>query len=344
MLGCPNNFATASSDITFERDFGGVEFSTLQAARPVLNSGPTRNPAVAAIEIPVALRCRHSGRDGRPLGLAPWQTPGFDRRLWVARRRTFRHRRSGPRAPASGTRRPAALRHNSRLLLYYRLPRKVVLGRAESAEWSAISRTTLRRAFPSFTVEVRRRPRLATTSGPNVQTSETKPPPSAFDRESYRAAAAAFDAKKVDQSPVDVAASSPKGRILQSLVADEPPSRPRREPSLSAAESDPTSRTPKRRSMRPLKGRKGRDQASKPPQNSGTSSAESTPFADRLSAGSRQPSSARPDEGTGVSPSDPTTAPSQVVGNSRALALRAKAKRRDKMPIFLDAGGATPLP
>ena len=34
----------------------------------------------------------------------------------------------------------------------------------------------MRRAVPSFTVEVRRRPRLATTSNPDAQSSETKSP------------------------------------------------------------------------------------------------------------------------------------------------------------------------
>ena len=108
----------------------------------------------------------------------------------------------------------------------------------------------MRRAVPSFTVEVRRRPRLATTSSPNVQSPETNPPQAAFDRESHRAAAAVFGAKKVDHSPVEVAASHPMGRILQSLVPDEPLRRPLRDASLSAAESDPPSRAPKRPSFR----------------------------------------------------------------------------------------------
>jgi hypothetical protein len=46
----------------------------------------------------------------------------------------------------------------------------------------------------------------------------------------------------------------------------------------------------------------------------------------------------------GVSASVPTTTPSEVVENSGGPALRAKAKRRDEMPISLDDGGATPLP
>ena len=78
----------------------------------------------------------------------------------------------------------------------------------------------MRRAVPSFTVEVRRRPRLAITSNPHVQSSETKSPQAGFDRESHRVAAAAFEVRKADPSPVDVE-SSPGGRILPSLVPEE---------------------------------------------------------------------------------------------------------------------------
>ena len=198
----------------------------------------------------------------------------------------------------------------------------------------------MRRAVPAFIVEVRRRPKLPTTSSPNVQSSETKPSRAAFDRESHRAAAAAFEAKNVEQPLVDVAASYPKGRILPSLVADKPLGRLLRDASLSAAESGPTSMPLKRPSVRPLK---GRAQTSNPPRT-GCSSAESMPLGDRLSATSRQRSGARSEEGMGVSASVPTTAPSEVVENSGGPALRAKAKRRDEMPISLDDGGATPLP
>jgi len=198
----------------------------------------------------------------------------------------------------------------------------------------------LRGAVPPFIVEVRRRPRRPSTSSPNLQSSETKPSRAAFDRESHRAAAAAFEAKNVDQPLVDVPASYPKGRILPSLVAEEPRGRLLRDASLSAAESEPTSVPLKRPSVRPLK---GRAQTSKPPRNSGSSSAESMPLADRLSATSGPLSGGRSEEGIGVSTSVPTTAPSQVVGDSGGPARRAKAKRRDKMPISLDDGGATPL-
>jgi hypothetical protein len=193
----------------------------------------------------------------------------------------------------------------------------------------------LRRAVPSFTVEVRRRPRLATLN-PNAQSSETKPPQGAFDRESPRASAAAFAVKKVDPSPTDVG-SSPKGRILPSLVPDEPLRRPLRDAALTAAESDPPSRAPKRPSARGLK---GKDQTS----NSTFSSGESAQLAERLSTASRQPSSVQPEEGASVSPRVATTEQSQVVGNSGSPARSAKAKRRDESTISRDDARAKPSP
>jgi hypothetical protein len=191
----------------------------------------------------------------------------------------------------------------------------------------------LRRTVPSFTVEVRRRPRLATTSDPDAQSSETRSPRAGFDRESHRIAAAPFEAKEVDQFPVDVAASHPMRRILPSLIADEPSRRPLRDAALTTAESEPPSRAPKRR-----------DQASKSPRNSGFSSAESAPLAERLSTASRQTSSVQSIEGAGVSPRVATTAQSQVVGDSGGLVLGAKARRRDKLAISCDDDRAKPLP
>jgi hypothetical protein len=188
----------------------------------------------------------------------------------------------------------------------------------------------LRRAVPSFTVEVRRRPRLATTSNPDAQSSETKRPPGVFDRESHRATAAAFGGKKVDPSPVDVAASPPRGRILPSLVPDEPLRRPLQEAAPTPAESDPPSRAPKRPAVRTLN---GKDQTSRVPRNSSFSSDENAPLAERLPTKSHQTSSAPSDEGAGVSPRVATTAPSQVVDG---LALSAKAKRRDEIAISRD--------
>jgi len=187
----------------------------------------------------------------------------------------------------------------------------------------------LRRAVPSFTVEVRRRPRLAATSISDAQLSEFRSPQAGFDRELDRALAAAFGVKNADPSPTDVA-SSPKGRILPSLVPDEPLRRPLRDATLTTAESEPPPRTPKRR-----------DQASKSPRNSGLSSAENAPLAERLSTKSRQTSNAQSDEGTGVSPRGATTAQSPVVSS---LPPRAKAKRRDEIATSCDDDRAKPLP
>ena len=81
----------------------------------------------------------------------------------------------------------------------------------------------LRRAVPSFTVEVRRRPRLATKSSQGDQSSVTKTRPASFESESRRVDAATFAAKTPNQFSGDGAASNPKGRILQSLVPEKLP-------------------------------------------------------------------------------------------------------------------------
>ena len=195
----------------------------------------------------------------------------------------------------------------------------------------------MRRAIPSFAVEVRRRPRLTTTSNPDAQSSETKSPRAGFDRESHRASAAAFGATQVDSSPTDVA-SSPRGRILPSLVPEEPLRRPLGYAALTTAEFDPPSRAPKRPPVRTLK-----DQTSRLPRNSRFSSEENAPLAERLSTKLGQTSSVQSDEGAGVSPRVATTAQSQVVGESDSLAPSAKAKRRDKAAISSDDVRAKPL-
>src|SRR6516165_7937626 len=122
----------------------------------------------------------------------------------------------------------------------------------------------LRRAIPSFTVEVRRRPRLATTSNPHVQSSETKPPQAAFDRASDRTAAAAFVANIVSSPP-----SHPRGRILPSLVLDEPRHLLLDDAPVPATDSERPSRAPKQPSVR---ARKRATQAFKSPRNSSFSS------------------------------------------------------------------------
>ena len=127
-------------------------------------------------------------------------------------------------------------------------------------------------------------------------------------------------------------------RILQSLVPEEPLRRQLRDASSSASTSDPTSRAQKRP---PVRTPKGKDQTSKSPRNLESLSDQTAPLVDNLSTASRQSTGVPPDEGTGPSPSVPTAAPSQVVGNASGLALRPKAKRRDKMPTSFDDSRAT---
>jgi hypothetical protein len=188
----------------------------------------------------------------------------------------------------------------------------------------------LRRGIPSFTVEVRRRPRLTTTSNADVQSSETKSAQAAFDRASDRAAAAAFDAT-MNGSPVDVAASHPRGRILPSLVPDEPRHRLLEGAPVPAADERP-SRAPKRPSVRAPK---RATQASKSPRNSSFSSEEHAPSAEKPPTNSQRPSSMQSDEGAGAT----TRALSQVVEDAGGVTPSANGRKRTIMAryVFGDA-------
>jgi hypothetical protein len=190
----------------------------------------------------------------------------------------------------------------------------------------------LRRGVHSFTVEVRRRPKRATPSKPDAPSSETKSPRTGLDRASHRPLAAASGAEKPAPSLVEVA-SSPKGRILPSLVSDEPLRRVLRDAASTPAESHQPSRAPKRP---PIRKSRGKDQAPKLPRNSGFSSDENAPVAARASTKPRQMSGVQSGDGAGVSPRVATTVQSQVVGDSVGLALSAKAKRSDKVAISRD--------
>jgi hypothetical protein len=87
------------------------------------------------------------------------------------------------------------------------------------------SRIHLKRAIPSFTVEVRRRPGRAAHPGVSVPVAlfESKPAARAeFDRETDRAIAAIFGPKTESVAPVKLQPAEPKGRVLDSLVIDRP--------------------------------------------------------------------------------------------------------------------------
>jgi hypothetical protein len=182
----------------------------------------------------------------------------------------------------------------------------------------------VRRAIPSFTVEVRRRPRLATTANPDVESSETKPPPAAFHRASDRAAAAALGAN-TDSSPVDVAPSHPRGRILPSLVPDEPRHHLLEDAPVPATDSERPSRAPKPS----VRASKRATRASKSPRNSSFSSEAHAPSAERPSTNSQRTSSAQ----SNATPKDPTRAPSQVVEDD--LTLSTNGRKRTIMARYV---------
>jgi hypothetical protein len=186
----------------------------------------------------------------------------------------------------------------------------------------------LRRAIPSFTVEVRRRPRLATTAGESVQSSETKILQTGAKREPLTVAAAAVEADRSNQILIEAVASRPKGRILWSLVPEEPSA------SLPASTLDPTSYAPKGLQSRAAK---GGDQTSKSRRN-----LKLAPLVDDISTASCGSHDAPQDERTGLSPGEPTAPPSQAAGNGSHLPVRSKAKRPHKKPITVDDSGATP--
>jgi hypothetical protein len=183
----------------------------------------------------------------------------------------------------------------------------------------------MRRAVPSFTVEVRRRPRLPVSQNPGAQPSQSNPSPAAFDRASDRAAAAAFGAK-IDRSAVDVAASHSKGRILPSLIPDEPWHRLLEDAPVPVADLERSSRAPKRPSERTLK---RATQASVSTRKSSFSSEEHAPSAERPSTNSQRTSSMQSDEGAGAT----TGAPSQVVEDG--LTPSANGLRRGIMARYV---------
>ena len=172
----------------------------------------------------------------------------------------------------------------------------------------------MRRAIPSFTVEVRRRPRLATTSSQDAQSSDAKTRPAAFERESHRVAAATFGAKTSTQPSGDGAASQPRGRILQSLVPEKATGGQLQDARFSAATSNPMSRAQKPPSVRAPK---GEDQKSRLPRTVEASSDLTPQLADGSSVASVPQSVESPSDETAVSPGMPT-----ATSNSSRRTLR----------------------
>ena len=228
----------------------------------------------------------------------------------------------------------ASFREDCRVLLRSGLIRKFL--RENNRSPSPISRASLRHVVPSFTVEVRRRPRLATKASQDLQMSDTKTRSAAFESESHRLAAATFGSARTPNNPSGDAASYPKRRILQSLAPEKPPGGQLQDASLSAGASHLT-RAQKPTSVGPIE---GKDHTSKLSRIWEASSELTAQLADRSSVGSVR-SSASPSDGTAVSSDMPTATANYVVGISGGPVPRAKAKRRVQIPIALDA---SPIP
>ncbi len=196
----------------------------------------------------------------------------------------------------------------------------------------------MRRAVPSFTVEVRRRPRLATNPSQELRSSETKTRPATFGSESHRLAAVTFGAAGAPNQPSgEGAASPPRGRILPSLVPERSPAAPLQDAFSSAATSDPV---PRARKPPSASARNGRDHTSKVSRNLELSPELTAPLADRSLVGSVR-ASLSPSDGTAVSLRVPKATANRVVGNSDDPAQHKKAKRRVQIPSALDA---SPVP
>lgn len=104
---------------------------------------------------------------------------------------------------------------------------------------------SLRRAAPSFTVEVRRRPRLATSPTLDLQSPEPKTPRAVFPSEAHRLAAVTFGAVKAPVQPSGAGAAPPERRILPSLAPEPLPDAPLHDAFPPAAVLDPAPRARK---------------------------------------------------------------------------------------------------
>jgi hypothetical protein len=195
----------------------------------------------------------------------------------------------------------------------------------------------LRRAVPSFTVELRRRPRLATNSSQNPRLSETKILQAPFERGPHSVAAEAFEAN-TSTSPANVAPAQPTGRILQCLVPDETP----RDQPRAVLLSSPSDLTSVPQSRRRARASGGGDQTKELPRNSESSPIEITAVQETRSTASHRSSSEPTGEMTGVTLSGSTVASNQVFESSGGRALIPNAKGRRETQVSLD-GSADPL-
>jgi hypothetical protein len=122
----------------------------------------------------------------------------------------------------------------------------------------------VRRATPSFTVEIRRKSKQVTSQSPDALATQTQPRAPELFRPSRADVDAALQAKQAEAAGTSAEPSHTKGRILPSLLEEEPPNRLLRDSSSSLHETAPTPTTPSQRRESPRKGSTQTSVPSKP--------------------------------------------------------------------------------
>jgi hypothetical protein len=193
------------------------------------------------------------------------------------------------------------------------------VGSPADARIHLLSGPNLKRPILSFTVEVRRRSRLAAPSSSPSHFAAAAPSQTALYQESHRIASAAFEPEKAVLPSAGTVSPHSNGRILPSLAPDERIDLAGREAPIRTTGSRPPSNAEKRRVGRSIKGKDTKSDAAivsgrelgggVPPLNGSIWSSEQT--ASRI-----------------VSADEPTTTASAT--NASGLAVRLKAKRQEK--------------
>ena len=189
-----------------------------------------------------------------------------------------------------------------------------------------ILRAFLKRAPPSFTVEIRRQQKR-TAMGVNPGWVQTKLAHSTFDGEPRRVASPAPKIRKVDAPAAEPAAPRPSGRILPNLAEIElQNNRPLEAPSSEAAKIPVIKSASERKSRAMTDAR----QVGRPRGRPKSSAAE---IASPMNSAPTPPGSSsagRLDEATAIPPSRPFAPPASTAARNSASATPARVSRHAK--------------
>jgi hypothetical protein len=189
-----------------------------------------------------------------------------------------------------------------------------------------VLRAFLKRAPPSFTVEIRRQQKR-TALGVNPGWVQTKLTHSTFGGEPRRVASPAPEIRKVDAPAAEPAAPRPSGRILPNLAEIElQNNRPLEAPSSEAARIPVIKSASERKSRattdpRQVEGPRERTKSSAAEIASPTNSAPTPPGSS---------SAGRLDEATAIPPSRPIALPASTAAGNSASPTPARATRPAK--------------